>query len=35
MFGEFRHKIDETNRELIALDDALNYLGELTVHTPR
>lgn len=35
MFADFRRKIDETNTELAALDDALNYLGTLTVHTPR
>lgn len=35
MFADFRHKIDETNKELVALDDALNYLGMLTAQTPR
>lgn len=35
MFADFRQKIDETNRELVALDDALNYLGMLTAQTPR
>lgn len=35
MFADFRRKIDETNRQLTALDDAINHLGTLTAHTPR
>lgn len=35
MFADFRRKIDDTNRQLTALDDALQYLRTLTTHTPR
>lgn len=35
MFADFRRKIDETNRQLTALDDAISHLGTLTSHTPR
>jgi aerotaxis receptor len=35
MFAEFRRKIDDTNRQLTSLDDALSYLAALTAHTPR
>ncbi|HLP24191.1 MAG TPA: PAS domain-containing protein, partial [Acidobacteriota bacterium] len=35
MFADFRRKIDETNRQLTALDDAISHLGTLTAHTPR
>lgn len=35
MFADFRRKIDETNRQLTALDEALHYLRTLTAHTPR
>jgi len=35
MFADFRRKIDETNTQLTALDDALSHLGTLTAHTPQ
>lgn len=35
MFGEFRRKIDSTNAELGSLDDALSFLRQLTLNTPR
>lgn len=35
MFADFRRKIDDTNRQLNALDDAINHLSALTAHTPR